>query len=108
MFGQSIRCSECVHTSVKQELLKFPQLQVLDLQGNNLTKINPFQKLARLSQLRKLSLQGNYELMKIGHHRHCLIAILPQLSSLDATRITAQERGDAITYYSIFKNAKTS
>ncbi|XP_015708003.1 leucine-rich repeat-containing protein 51-like [Coturnix japonica] len=72
-------------------------LQSLNLHGNNIRDLSEVQKLRPLSELRRLTLNGNPMEEEPGYRRYVLAA-LPQLNSLDFSAVTEQERRDAAVW----------
>ncbi|XP_050431361.1 leucine-rich repeat-containing protein 51-like [Adelges cooleyi] len=76
---------------VDEEILYFKNLRILYLHGNHLKDLREVAKLKELPNLRSLTLYGNL-VSRICHYRGYVLAYLPQISSLDFTKITRQER----------------
>lgn len=74
-----------------QVLLNYPQLRVLYLHGNHITKLKEVHKLRKLDGLMKLTLHGN-PIEEKQCYRKCVIETLPTLLSLDFIRITPRDR----------------
>ncbi|GLH06053.1 leucine-rich repeat-containing protein 51-like isoform X1, partial [Gryllus bimaculatus] len=80
---------------VSPEILKFPNLRILYLHGNKIKALTPLATLRDVPTLRYLTLRGN-PVEKILAYRLLVIALLPQLISLDYALITDYERGTRI------------
>ncbi|TNJ26381.1 putative U2 small nuclear ribonucleoprotein A' [Giardia muris] len=80
-------------TSV-EELVAFPELQLLYLEGNSLATVQTLLPLTKLEHLTSLSIHGN-PLVSQKHFRPWIIATLPQLTRLDNIPITRKERENA-------------
>ncbi|XP_025085461.1 leucine-rich repeat-containing protein 51-like isoform X2 [Pomacea canaliculata] len=74
-------------------LLKFEKLEILYLHGNAIKDIKEVNKLEDARSLRKLTLHGN-ELENEKDYRKKVLAMLPQLRSLDFSPVT---KGENIT-----------
>ncbi|KAK3909947.1 Leucine-rich repeat-containing protein 51 [Frankliniella fusca] len=81
-------------TDIADDVLQFPQLRILYLHGNQLTKLNSVAKLRHLQKLRNLTLRGN-PIDEIPSYRSYIISIIPQITRLDFVPISAGERGSA-------------
>jgi len=76
-------------------ILKFENLKILYLHGNNISDVKELLKLKSLENLKSLTVHGNPVYTK-KNYRMYLIAMMPQLSNLDFTRITGGERDRAL------------
>jgi hypothetical protein len=84
------------HTARQQseDLCKLPNLQLLYLHANEIKKLTAVKDMFNIPTLRGLTLHGN-ELEEVVGYRQFIVTYLPQLMSLDFTRITEKERTDA-------------
>jgi len=80
---------------ISADLLELPNLQILYLHGNEIKSLTSVSSLARCPMLRGLTLHGN-DVEEIEGYRQYVITNLPRISSLDFTRITHNERTDAL------------
>lgn len=90
---------------VEDVLVKFTNLTILYLHGNEISDIRSLIKLRSLCYLRSLTLHGNpVEQMK--DYRRYVIAILPQISNLDFSPIIYTERKKALPtgFYKVIPN----
>ncbi|XP_067949013.1 leucine-rich repeat-containing protein 51-like [Watersipora subatra] len=90
-------------TKVDDILLHFPNLQILYLHGNQFTDMGEIEKLAKISSLKKLSLHGN-PIENDKGYKYMVMAMLPQLDTLDFSRITKADRRTAATLQGMNKN----
>ncbi|XP_034231778.1 leucine-rich repeat-containing protein 51-like [Thrips palmi] len=81
-------------TDISDEISQFPQLRILYLHANRLTKLNSVAKLRHFSKLRNLTLRGN-PIDEIPSYRSYIISIIPQITRLDHVPISNGERGSA-------------
>mmetsp|Transcript_6599 Transcript_6599/g.23290 ORF Transcript_6599/g.23290 Transcript_6599/m.23290 type:complete len:188 (-) Transcript_6599:62-625(-) len=89
--------SHCGLTSVEPVLLRFPQLKVLYLHGNNITKLSEVTKLGQLANLQKLTLHGN-PMEELPNYRLHVLTTIPKLRSLDFSAVTKLDRDKAETW----------
>jgi len=82
-----------IHT-LSEDLLEIRTLKILHLQRNKIKKLSEVKKLARLPNLQKLSLSANPIAMEQGY-RQIVLNVLPNLLSLDNSRLTATEKRNA-------------
>ncbi|XP_017769900.1 PREDICTED: leucine-rich repeat-containing protein 51-like [Nicrophorus vespilloides] len=75
-------------------LLKFTNLRILYLHGNNISDVKELLKLKALKLLKTLTVHGNPVYSK-KNYRQYLITMMPQIVNLDFTRITDIERNSA-------------
>lgn len=80
-----------------QVLLQLPNLMMLYMHGNNISKLNEVDKLASLPQLKTLTLHGNPIETTSGYRTH-IIYSLPQLQTLDFSGVTKGEKQLATTW----------
>ena len=83
-----------------------PNLSVLKLHGNAITKLAAVDQLAQLPQLITLTLHGNDVDQNAGY-RNYIISGISSLKSLDFTTITPKDRHDAVTWRKIHGPKKT-
>ncbi|KAM6946390.1 leucine-rich repeat-containing protein 51 [Aplochiton taeniatus] len=72
-------------------LCELPELRVLYLHGNGISKLSDVDKLGALSYLHTLTLHGNPVENELVYRRY-IIAILPHLKTMDFSAVTRQER----------------
>ncbi|ORX84478.1 L domain-like protein [Anaeromyces robustus] len=72
-------------------ILKFDNLKTLFLHANKISKVTEIDKLAKLPNLRSLTLHGN-PLEEDKNYRFYVILMLPQLINLNFSGISKQER----------------
>ncbi|XP_052527344.1 leucine-rich repeat-containing protein 51 isoform X1 [Tympanuchus pallidicinctus] len=84
-------------TTIDQVLSTLGGLQSLYLHGNTISCLREVDKLGALSQLRRLTLYGN-PMEEEGGYRHYVLAMLPQLSTLDFSAVTPQERREVAVW----------
>ncbi|XP_021264694.1 leucine-rich repeat-containing protein 51-like [Numida meleagris] len=80
-------------TAIDPVLATLGGLQSLHLHGNAVSCLSEVDKLAALARLRRLTLYGNPMEEERGYRRYVL-ALLPQLSTLDFSAVTQQERSE--------------
>ena len=93
----SFNCLE----NIEDEILIFPNLQILCLHENKISKLSEVKKLRSLQNLKKLSLYGN-PLAKAGY-RLSVIVKLPRLEEFDFSRIT---EGEKSTFQALSKSSR--
>eukprot|EP00873_Tetraselmis_striata_P015569 jgi/Tetstr1/435833/TSEL_024721.t1 len=87
-------------TSIEDIIATYPNLVVLYLHANCLTNIREVKKLAKLPNLRKLTLHGNpLEEMNQGTYKMQVLAYLPNLRTLDFIAITKVDKDKASVWY---------
>ncbi|XP_064361352.1 leucine-rich repeat-containing protein 51 isoform X4 [Dromaius novaehollandiae] len=84
-------------------LARYGHLRRLDLHANRIGSLAEVQALAALPRLRRLTLHGNPVEAQRGY-RSYVLAALPQLTSLDFSAVTRQDRATAAAWKSM--NAK--
>ena len=91
-------------TDIGDEILKFQNLTILYLHGNNILDVNKLLKLRYLKNLRSLTIHGN-PVEKMPNYRRYIVAILPQISNLDFSPILEYEKKRALPtgFYKIIK-----
>lgn len=82
-----------IHT-LSKDLLELKTLKILHLQRNKIKKLSEVKKLASLPNLQKLSLSANPIAMEQGY-RQIVLNVLPNLLSLDNSRLTPTEKRNA-------------
>ncbi|XP_031413414.1 leucine-rich repeat-containing protein 51-like isoform X1 [Meleagris gallopavo] len=88
-------------TTIDQVLTTLGGLQSLYLHGNTISCLSEVDKLGALSQLHRLTLYGNPMEEERGYsfpHRCYVLALLPQLSTLDFSAVTPQERREVAVW----------
>jgi len=80
--------------NISEELCNLPNLQLLYLHANEIKKLTAVKDMYNIPTLRGLTLHGN-EVEEVLGYRQFVVTYLPQLMSLDFTRITEKERTDA-------------
>ncbi|XP_011502064.1 PREDICTED: leucine-rich repeat-containing protein 51-like [Ceratosolen solmsi marchali] len=80
---------------VDEDLLKFQNLTILYLHGNEICDIKCILKLRDLRNLRTLTLHGN-PIERMPSYRRYVIAILPQISNLDFSSVIDTEKKRAL------------
>ncbi|GFR81807.1 leucine-rich repeat-containing protein 51 [Elysia marginata] len=78
-------------------LTQFENLKILYLHGNEITDVKEINKLGTISKLWKLTLHGN-PMEDVKGYRLYVLSTLPQLLSLDFSRVTKCDRRTAQTY----------
>ncbi|XP_036392580.1 leucine rich repeat containing 51 [Megalops cyprinoides] len=86
-----IDLSHNVITRIDSVLTELPELRVLYLHGNNISKLSEVDKLQVLPSLHTLTLHGNPVEAEKGYRAY-VIATLPRLKSLDFCAVTKQEK----------------
>jgi Leucine-rich repeat (LRR) protein len=81
--------------NVDDDLLKFKNLTILYLHGNEICDIKCILKLRDLRNLRTLTLHGN-PIERMPSYRRYVIAILPQISNLDFSSVIDTEKKRAL------------
>ncbi|OAD60981.1 Leucine-rich repeat-containing protein 51 [Eufriesea mexicana] len=79
---------------IGDDIIKFPNLKIFYLHGNNISNINDIVKLKKLQTLRSLTLQGN-PIENLPYYRGYIVHILPQLTALDFSAVLSAERKKA-------------
>jgi len=82
-----------IHT-LSEDLLELKTLKILHLQRNKIKNLSEVKKLARLPNLQKLLLSANPIAMEQGY-RQIVLNVLPNLLSLDNSRLTQTEKRNA-------------
>lgn len=88
-----------------QELLDFPNLTVLYLHGNSISKIAEVDKLGKLPKLRSLSLYGN-DVAFVPGYRSYVVGRVTGLKHLDFSGITKTDLANAETFKRTFPTKK--
>lgn len=78
-------------------LLKYPNLTVIYLHGNQITKFTEVDKLAELPHLSKLTLHGN-PVEEMRNYRLYMVCKMPSIRSLDFIGITKVDRDRVMTW----------
>jgi len=87
-------------TSIEDIITQYPKLVVLYLHANCLSNIREVKKLAKLPNLKKLTLHGNpLEEVNQGTYKMQVLAYLPNLRTLDFIAVTKVDRDKARTWY---------
>ncbi|KZC10448.1 PREDICTED: leucine-rich repeat-containing protein 51-like [Dufourea novaeangliae] len=76
---------------IGDDIMKFPNLKIIYLHGNNISNINDVVKLKNLQNLRSLTLHGN-PIENLQYYRGYIVHILPQLSALDFSAVLSAEK----------------
>ncbi|XP_040513986.1 leucine-rich repeat-containing protein 51 [Gallus gallus] len=84
-------------TAIDPVLTTLGGLQSLHLHGNAIGCLSEVDKLGALRQLHRLTLCGN-PLEKERGYRRYVLALLPQLSTLDFSAVTQQERREVAVW----------
>ena len=84
-------------TKVDPVLLNYPNLSCLYLQGNQINTLREIDKLSGLTNLSKITIQGNPVQSK-KNYRTRVTAVLPKLRSLDVIAVTKEDRVRANIY----------
>ncbi|XP_014671177.1 PREDICTED: leucine-rich repeat-containing protein 51-like [Priapulus caudatus] len=84
-------------TTIDPVLPTYRNLRVLYLHGNNISNLCEVEKLAQLSDLRSLTLHGNSIENEKGY-RHMVLAMIPQLKTLDFSGITKSDRATSLQF----------
>ena len=88
-----------------QELLDFPNLTVLYLHGNSISKIAEVDKLGRLPKLKSLSLYGN-DIAFVPGYRSYVVGRVPTLKHMDFSGVTKADLANAETFKRTFPTKK--
>lgn len=81
-------------TSIDHVLTTYRKLKVLYLHGNNIANLCEVEKLGQLTDLQSLTLHGNQIENEKGY-RHMVLAMIPQLKTLDFSGVTKSDRATA-------------
>lgn len=84
-------------TTIEPILLSFPNLSILYMHGNEITKLKEVNKLVELQHLKKLTLHGN-PVEEIMNYRLHVFTQIPQLRMLDFINCTKVDRDKAGTW----------
>ena len=76
-----------------QELLRFPKLHTLSLQGNDIRDYNDIAQLQGIATLRSVELHGN-PIDQLRHYRRLAVAALPQVRRVDSVSVSPRERDE--------------
>jgi len=95
-----------LHTIEKVLVKAAPNLSVLKLHANAISRLAAVDQLAQLPLLITLTLHGNDVDQNAGY-RNYVISGIPSLKSLDFTTITPKDRNDAVTWRRIHGPKKT-
>jgi len=82
-------------------ILQYTGLKMLYLHGNAIDDLTEIDKLARLPSLMSLSLHGNPIESEKGYRNYVLTKI-PQLRTLDFSRVTKSDTNDAATWNKMY------
>jgi len=77
--------------AVTNDILEFPNLKMLYLHGNNISRLEELARLTLLPNLYSLTLHGN-PIENYPNYRSAVLSILPHLRSLDFAKVTDRER----------------
>lgn len=80
---------------IDDDIIKFSNLKILYLHGNEIADIKSLLKLRKLCYLRSLTLHGN-PIERMKDYRRYVIAILPQISNLDFSPVIYTEKKKAL------------
>eukprot|EP00826_Nyctotherus_ovalis_P050763 TRINITY_DN6263_c0_g2_i11.p3 TRINITY_DN6263_c0_g2~~TRINITY_DN6263_c0_g2_i11.p3 ORF type:complete len:147 (-),score=46.11 TRINITY_DN6263_c0_g2_i11:105-545(-) len=83
----------------------FSQLKILYLHCNAITSLREVKNLAKLKELRHVTLYGN-PISKAQHYRSYCIAMLPQIFKFDSIMITKKEIVSSVVVYDYFCEKK--
>ncbi|XP_076679605.1 leucine-rich repeat-containing protein 51 isoform X2 [Andrena cerasifolii] len=76
---------------IGDDILKFLNLKILYLHGNNISNINDVTKLKTLHKLKSLTLHGN-PVENLPYYRGYIVHVLPQLVMLDFSAVLTTEK----------------
>lgn len=76
---------------IGDEIVKFLNLKIVYLHGNNISDINDVMKLKKLQNLKSLTLHGN-PIENLPYYRGYVVHILPQLTTLDFSPVLVAEK----------------
>ncbi|PBC26952.1 leucine-rich repeat-containing protein 51-like [Apis cerana] len=79
---------------IGDDIVKFPNIKIFYLHGNNISNINDIVKLQKLQTLRSLTLHGN-PIENLPYYRGYIVHTLPQLTALDFSAVLSTERKKA-------------
>ncbi|KAF3426521.1 hypothetical protein E2986_05893 [Frieseomelitta varia] len=79
---------------IGDDIIKFPNLKIFYLHGNNISDINDVVKLKKLQTLRSLTLHGN-PIENLPYYRGYIVHILPQLTALDFSAVLSADKKKA-------------
>jgi len=85
-------------TSIEPDLLKFTNLQVLYLHGNQINRLHDVLTLSKLPKLQKATLHGN-PISEKPQYKMWVLAHLPNLKNLDFSGVTKLERDKVDQWY---------
>jgi len=80
----------------------FPNLSLLYLQANQITKLTQLKRLSYFKNLKSLTVFGN-PVEQSKHYRNMILWACPQLQILDFCPITAQQRGRNEIWAQVFR-----
>ena len=80
----------------------FPALNVLYLHGNRISRLPEVQRIARVCELRKLTLHGN-PIESNKHYRFYVLFHCPSLQQLDFSSITKQQMTNVATWAQTYR-----
>lgn len=83
--------------------MQYPNVTVLYLHANSITKLSEVDKLAKLEKLKSLTLHGN-PIESAKGYREYVLSILPQLKTFDFSGVTKSDRARATSWKQIYGN----
>lgn len=92
-------------TEIPEDVSELESLSVLYLHANDITRLDEIDKLAKLPNLKTLTLHGN-PLENIKGYRQYALSVLPNLRQLDFCAVTKQDRRVAASWKSVHGPAK--
>ncbi|XP_031563465.1 leucine-rich repeat-containing protein 51-like [Actinia tenebrosa] len=81
-------------TSVDKVILDYPNLKILNLEGNSIEKLSELDKLAALPNLQSITIQGN-PIESTQGYKNYILARLPHLKKFNSAPITKQDKAGA-------------
>lgn len=76
-------------------ILDYPNLKILNLEGNAIEKLSEIDKLAALPNLQSITVQGN-PIESVEGYKNYILARLLQLKKFNSAPITKQDRAGAM------------
>ncbi|XP_070554762.1 leucine-rich repeat-containing protein 51-like [Ptychodera flava] len=88
-------------SSIDDVILKYPNIKILHLHGNEIEDLSDVDKLAKMPKLKSVSLHGN-PIEQEKRYRTYMLTTLPQIRTLDLCTITKADRETAATMGAMF------
>mmetsp|Transcript_44481 Transcript_44481/g.53401 ORF Transcript_44481/g.53401 Transcript_44481/m.53401 type:complete len:210 (+) Transcript_44481:127-756(+) len=99
---QWVDLSNNIIESVPLSFEHFDKLSILYLHGNKITEIKAISGLSSMKNLTNLTLHGN-PIENHKHYRNYILHLLPNLTKLDFSIITKQNKEDSRTWENVYR-----